>query len=180
MLSTSLFIVLLAVATSADCASDCEFIPSTNATKENYPGSPTSPYYNASVSYPFDLNSLDSVPIASVCTSGNRTAELACARSYIDAIDEQLAFLYARRLGYAAVAGDAKYATNTSLNDPSRNDVVAAGMAAKVLKYGATEDAGRTMGGEGCMIYAALEYEVAKIQSDCDPNFTQDVERVCE
>jgi len=69
-------------------------------------------------------------------------------------------------------------------------------MAAKVLKvsflveaserdlltsvqYGATEAAGRVMGGEGCMIYAALEYEAETIQNECDSHFTVDVERVC-
>jgi hypothetical protein len=35
------------------------------------------------------------------------------------------------------------------------------------------------MGGEGCMIYAALEYEVESIRKDCDSTFVVDVERVC-
>lgn len=191
------FASFAALAPLAACSpSTCTFIPSTNATTTNYPGSPS---LKTTRSYPYNISALSDVPIATICTSltGNRTAELACARTYIDAIDEQLAFLYARRLGYAAVAGASKFATNTSLNDPSRNDVVAAGMAAKVLKvsdmgeaievnfsnhsqYGATEAAGAVMGGEGCMIYAALEYEVETIQEDCDSTFSEDVERVCE
>ncbi|KAF9739568.1 hypothetical protein PMIN06_006956 [Paraphaeosphaeria minitans] len=166
------------VALAACSSSTCTFIPSINATTTNYPGSS----FVKTSTYPYNVSDLSNVPIATICTSptGNRTAELACARTYIDAIDEQLAFLYARRLGYAAVAGVSKFATNTSLNEPSRNDVVAAGMAAKVLKFGATEAAGAVMGGEGCMIYAALEYEAEIIQEDCDSRFTVDVERVCK
>ena len=126
--------MLLAAGIAAGDSSTCSFIPSTNATSLNYPGAP---HINTTTpSYPYNVSTLTSVPVASVCTSptGNRTAELACARTYIDAIDEQLAFLYARRLGYAAVAGASKFAANTSLNDPTRNEVVAEGMAARVLK----------------------------------------------
>jgi hypothetical protein len=94
------------------------------------------------------------------------------------------------------VAGTRKFATSTSLNDPSINNVVAAGMVARVLKmsemakacewsmltfaqYGGTKAAGSAMGGEGCMIYAALEYEVESIHEGCDDTFAVDVERVC-
>lgn len=124
---------LIAVSVCARGPSTCIFQPSINATTSNYPRLPSQ---NPTTAYPYDISSLSSVPVASRCTSptGNRTAELACARTYIDAIDEQLAFLYARRLGYAAVAGASKFATNKSLNDPSRNNAVAEGMAAKVLK----------------------------------------------
>ncbi|KAF2452048.1 hypothetical protein P171DRAFT_438676 [Karstenula rhodostoma CBS 690.94] len=179
MALTIRLLLLLLATLVASSPSTCTFTPSANATITNYPGSPA---LNTTKNYPYNISALSEIPIATVCTSptGNRTAELACARTYIDAIDEQLAFLYARRLGYAAVAGASKFATNTSLNDPSRNDVVAAGMAAKVLKYGATEAAGAVMGGEGCMIYAALEYEVETIRESCDSTFTVDVERVCE
>lgn len=133
VLSVVGFLVFPITATAADDTSTCTFKPSSNATTANYPGSPS---LKTTTTYPYNVSALSEVPVASICTSPthNRTAELACARSYIDAIDEQLAFLYARRLGYAAVAGASKFATNTSLNDPSRNDVVAAGMAAKVLK----------------------------------------------
>lgn len=130
---TIVHFLLILASLDACSPSTCTFIPSINATATNYPGSPSA---NTSTTYPYNISSLTDVPVATICTSqtGNRTAELACARNYIDAIDEQLAFLYARRLGYAAVAGASKFATNTSLNDPSRNDVVAAGMAMKVLK----------------------------------------------
>ncbi|KAF2251060.1 hypothetical protein BU26DRAFT_275729 [Trematosphaeria pertusa] len=171
---TSLLLSLpFLLSTSACASSTCHFIPSTNATASNYPGSSTT------TTYPYDLNTLSSVPIASICNSANATEELACARKYIDAIDEQLAFLYARRLGYAAVAGASKYSTNSSLNDPTRNGVVAEGMAQKVLKYGGSADAGRVLGGEGCMIFASLGYEVAQIQEDCDPAFSANFTRVC-
>ncbi|KAK7188073.1 hypothetical protein DPSP01_001618 [Paraphaeosphaeria sporulosa] len=178
MANTTALLFFSLAAFAACSPSTCTFIPSTNATTTNYPGSS----FIKTSAYPYNISVLSEVPIATICTSptGNRTAELACARIYIDAIDEQLAFLYARRLGYAAVAGASKFATNTSLNDPSRNDVVAAGMAAKVLKYGATEAAGAVMGGEGCMIYAALKYEVETIQEECNNKFTVDVERVCK
>lgn len=181
MRRSAIILGLLQSATATICASNCHFKPSTNATAANYPGSPEAPTFNASVVYPYDLNSLSAVPIADICTSktGNHTEELACARKYIDAIDEQLSFLYARRLGYAAVAGDAKYATNTSLNDPTRNGVVAAGMAAKVLKYGGSAEAGTVLGGEGCMIFASLGYEVKKLEEDCNVTVTEEVERVC-
>ena len=53
-------------------------------------------------------------------------------------------------------------------------------MATNEEQYGATEAAGRVMGGEGCMIYAALEYEVETIQKDCDGGFEEHVERVCK
>lgn len=126
--------ILIAAGIAASHPSTCIFTPSTNATALNYPGSPL--LNTTASSHPYNISTLTSVPVASICTSptGNRTAELACARTYIDAIDEQLAFLYARRLGYAAVAGASKFATNTSLNDPSRNEAVAEGMAGKVLK----------------------------------------------
>ncbi|KAF2711342.1 hypothetical protein K504DRAFT_465104 [Pleomassaria siparia CBS 279.74] len=152
-------------------AAECNFKPSINATASNYPNATT--LYN--------LNTLSSVPIADICNSatGNRTEEIACARNYIDSIDEQLAFLYSRRLGYAAVAGDAKYAQNVSLNDPTRNTAVASGMAARVLKYGGSETAGRVLGGDGCMIYASLTYEVEKLKTDCDVTDTENITRVC-
>lgn len=129
----ALLFIAFAAALGACDPSTCTFTHSPNATSQNYPGSPS---LNTTATYSYNISALSDVPVATICTSptGNRTAELACARTYIDAIDEQLAFLYARRLGYAAVAGASKFATNTSLNDPSRNDVVAAGMAAKVLK----------------------------------------------
>jgi hypothetical protein len=130
----TIFSIFLAAIITSSHTSTCTFTPSTNATALNYPGSPL--FNTTGSSYPYNISTLTSVPVASVCTSptGNHTAELACARTYIDAIDEQLAFLYARRLGYAAVAGASKFATNTSLNDPSRNEAVAEGMAGKVLK----------------------------------------------
>ncbi|CZS86136.1 unnamed protein product [Fusarium graminearum] len=104
---------------------------------------------------------------------------ITCARRYIDIIDEQLAFLYARRLGYAAIAGFAKHSQGVELNDPTRNEAVAEGMAQRVLKYGGTKEAGRVMGGEGCQIYVSLEYEVSQIQETCDPKFQTDVKRNC-
>ncbi|KAL4728128.1 hypothetical protein ACLX1H_004863 [Fusarium chlamydosporum] len=91
-------------------------------------------------------------------------------------IDEQLAFLYARRLGYAAVAGYAKYSQGQTLNDPNRNDAVAEGMAQKVAKYGGSEEAGLVMGGKGCQIYVSLEFEVAQIREMCDSGFREDVD----
>jgi chorismate mutase len=162
---------MLALASTINRASECHFKPSVNATATNYPNSTAL----------YDLNTLSSVPVAYICNSvtGNRTEELACARRYIDAIDEQLAFLYSRRLGYASVAGDAKYAQNVSLNDATRNGAVAQGMADRMLKYGGTEDAGRVLGGEGCMIFASLGYEVDKLAGDCDIEVTEKIERVC-
>lgn len=77
------------------------------------------------------------------------------------------------------MAGDAKFSNGTALNDPARNEAVAAGMAARVVKYGGSEVAGRVLGGEGCMIYASLTYEVQKIEEDCGMNVTEAVERVC-
>jgi chorismate mutase len=165
---------LLGAAATTCTPGECHFVPSKNASVSNYPGATkpsTTPLY--------DLNTLSSVPIATVCSSSNSTADLACARNYIDAIDEQLAFLYARRLGYAAVAGAAKFRAGTDLNDPTRNQAVAAGMAARVVKYGGNAEAGQVLGGEGCMIYASLIYEVEQIQENCNPAFEEDVERVC-
>ncbi|KAM0420163.1 hypothetical protein ACHAPD_003732 [Fusarium lateritium] len=140
--------LLLGLAAHVTCTSFCSYQPSTNATVENFP--------KASPGYPYDPNILSEVPVASVCSSANATDELSCARRYIDIIDEQLAFLYARRLGYAAVAGFAKYDEGVELNDPGRNEAVAEGMAQRVLKYGGSEEAGRVMGGEGCQIYSPM------------------------
>ncbi|QPC63098.1 hypothetical protein HYE67_005329 [Fusarium culmorum] len=163
--------LVLGLATLATCTSSCTYQPSSNATLENFP--------RASPGSPYDPNILSQVPVASVCSCSNATEELACARRYIDIIDEQLAFLYARRLGYAAIAGFAKYGQGVDLNDPSRNEAVAEGMAQRVLKYGGTKEAGRVMGGEGCQIYVSLEYEVSQIQETCDPKFQTDVKRNC-
>ncbi|KAM5369646.1 hypothetical protein ACJZ2D_008905 [Fusarium nematophilum] len=158
------------------CTSACHYEPSANATRWNYPGNS----YEATADLPpYHLNDLSAVPVASICNSSNGTRELACARKYIDAIDEQMAFLYARRLGYAAVAGFAKLQAGQSLNDPNRNEAVAEGMARRVLKYGGTENAGRVMGGEGCQIYASLEFEKESIRQGCDPNFDERFKRVC-
>ena len=167
----SLAYLLLGFTALATCTSSCSYEPSSNATIDNFPkASPDSPY---------DPNTLSEVPVASVCSSANATDELACARRYIDIIDEQLAFLYARRLGYAAVAGFAKYNQGVDLNDPSRNEAVAEGMAQRVLKYGGSAEAGRIMGGEGCQIYVSLEFEVSEIQDTCDRQFQEDVNREC-
>ncbi|TPX14031.1 uncharacterized protein E0L32_000425 [Thyridium curvatum] len=178
-ISISTLAVLLAstAAAAPPCttpSSGCHFVPSSNATASNFPGASPKPGGNL-----YDLNKLSEVPVASVCNSGNTTEELACARRYIDAIDEQLAYLYARRLGYAAVAGSAKFSGGAPLNDPSRNSVVAEGMAQRVLKYGGSADVGRVMGGEGCMIYGSLIYEVEKIKADCDPAFDETITRSC-
>ncbi|KAM3428728.1 hypothetical protein MY4824_007643 [Beauveria thailandica] len=153
----------------------CHFKPSPNATTENYPGakcgSNDQPLY--------DLNRLSEVPIATICNSDNSTEELDCARKYINAIDEQIAYLYARRLGYAAVAGHSKYRSGANLNDPTRNAAVAQGMALRVLGYGGNLETGRIMGGEGCQIYASLEYEADNIQTTCDSNFEEQFSRTC-
>lgn len=186
---TTLILTIVSVVASQDfCGTStnttaepaCQFSPSTNATTNNYPGS-LSNSTNTTTSYPYNITDLSSVPIATICykTSTTPAELLACARKYIDAIDEQLAFLHARRLGYAAVAGDAKFSNATALNDPTRNTAVAEGMAARVAKYGASKEAGRVLGGEGCMIYASLEYEKLKIEEDCGGNVTESVERVC-
>jgi chorismate mutase len=96
-------------------------------------------------------------------------------------IDEQIAFLYARRLGYAAVAGLAKYKQGTPLNDPTRNQAIAEGMAERVRKYGGGDgEAGRVMGGEGCQIFASLEFEKEQIRETCDSDFNEKIQRVCE
>lgn len=166
----------LVLASLASCTSVCHYKPSINATAWNYPDSAGNP---TAGKYPYNLNVLSTVPVANICNSRNGTEELACARKYIDAIDEQLAFLYSRRLGYAAVAGYSKFRAGSSLNDPSRNKVVADGMAQRVLKYGGSQDAGRVMGGEGCQIYASLEFEKSSIQQACDPEFEEDIERLC-
>ncbi|KAF9776911.1 hypothetical protein IL306_004840 [Fusarium sp. DS 682] len=130
--------------------------------------------------YPYNVTCLSNVPVAaSACKSHDPAEALACARKFIDAIDEQISFLYARRLGYAAVAGAAKYNNGTALNDPTRNQVIAAGMAARVLKYGGSEETGRIMGGEGCQIYASLEYEAQQIQK-CGGKLNETFERVCK
>ena len=158
---------------------NCHFKPSPNATAENYPGAPDCNDSEPALP-PYDLNLLSEVPVATICTSKNATEELECARKYIDAIDEQLAFLYARRLGYAGVAGHAKYRAGDDLNDPSRNEQVAEGMAQRVLSYGGSLDAGRIMGGEGCQIYASLEYEAANIRAACNPDFAGEFDRICK
>ncbi|KAI9899938.1 hypothetical protein N3K66_004200 [Trichothecium roseum] len=175
-----------AISPSAD---KCHYAPSVNATRENNPSANPGPF-------PYDLDRLSSVPVADICntpatnaTSSISTStsngqeedqELACARKYIDAIDEQLAFLYARRLGFAAVAGHAKRRQGVPLNDPGRNGVVAEGMAGRVAGYGGSADAGRVMGGEGCQIYASLGFEVGSIrEGGCEPGFEEDFERVC-
>lgn len=163
--------LLLEVAALATCTSFCSYQPSSNATLENFP--------KASPGSPYDPNILSEVPVASVCSSANATEELYCARIYIDIIDEQIAFLYARRLGYAAVARFAKYGQGVELNDPGRNEAVAEGMAQRVLKYGGSKEAGRVMGGEGCQIYVSLEFEVSEIRGTCDSEFREDIKRDC-
>lgn len=154
---------------------DCHFTPSPNATEDNYPGAT----YQGPLP-PYNLNTLSEVPVASTCTSADSADELACARKYIDAIDEQLAYLYARRLGFAALAGNAKYRAGDPLNDPGRNEQVAEGMARRVVSYGGSEEAGIIMGGEGCQIYASLGYEVESIRESCSPDFDEDFPRRCE
>lgn len=163
--------LLLGLIALVTCTSFCSYEPSSNATIDNFP--------KASPGSPYDPNVLSQVPVASVCSSANATDELSCARRYIDIIDEQIAFLYARRLGYAAVAGFAKYSHGVELNDPSRNEAVAEGMAQRVLKFGGSKEAGRVMGGDGCQIYVSLEFEVSEIQGTCDPQFKEDVKREC-
>ncbi|KAF4958399.1 hypothetical protein FGADI_2565 [Fusarium gaditjirri] len=151
--------------------------PSINATADNYPGSASLAHRTT---YPYNVTCLGDVPVAaSACKSTDPDEALACARKYIDAIDEQISFLYARRLGYAAVAGAAKFNNGTALNDPTRNQAVAAGMAARVLKYGGSEETGRLMGGEGCQIYASLEYEAQQIRN-CGGKLNETFERVCK
>lgn len=173
--STTLFCLSL-VGTCLGTESNCYFKPSPNATVGNYPSALKR---SAASPAPYNLNLLSEVPVADICTSRNGTNELDCARKYIDAIDEQLAFLYARRLGYAAVAGNAKYRAGTNLNDPSRNSEVAESMAQMVLSYGGDLDTGRVMGGEGCQIYASLVYEIANIQETCSKDFNEEADRVC-
>ncbi|KAL2867740.1 uncharacterized protein BJX67DRAFT_77021 [Aspergillus lucknowensis] len=171
--------ILSSLSLTATCLGftpNCHFKPSPNATIDNYPGAPK---HSAASPSPYNLNLLSEVPIADICNSRNGTNELECARMYIDAIDEQLAFLYARRLGYAAVAGHAKYRAGTDLNDPSRNDQVAEGMAQKVLSYGGNWDTGNVMGGEGCQIYASLVYEISNIRETCNSDFEEEADRVC-
>lgn len=171
----SAIFLTLSPAVGALSKPDCHFRPSTNATAENYPGARC----DGNNHPPYYLNLLSEVPVADICTSGSSADELACARRYIDAIDEQLAFLYARRLGYAAVAGHSKYREGDDLNDPGRNGQVAEGMAQRVLRYGGSLEAGRVMGGEGCQIFASLQYEIANIQEACDPSFDEEITRPC-
>ncbi|KAF4454407.1 Chorismate mutase, type II [Fusarium austroafricanum] len=155
----------------------CIHKPPINATTDNYPGSKAT---HQKTKYPYDISGLADVPVAgSACRSEDPAEELACARKYIDAIDEQLGFLYARRLGYAAIAGAAKFKNGTSLNDPTRNQAVAAGMAARVAKYGGSKETGEIMGGEGCQIYASLEYEAQQIRK-CGGKVHETFERVCK
>jgi hypothetical protein len=71
------------------------------------------------------------------------------------------------------------YDQGVDLNDPSRNEAVAEGMAQRVLKYGGSKEAGRVMGGEGCQIYVSLEFEVSQIQGTCDAEFRENIERDC-
>ncbi|CAH0055627.1 unnamed protein product [Clonostachys solani] len=177
--STLLFGLPLTIVAAVSCRatnSTCHFVPSINATATNYPRA------DKEASFPYDITVLSQVPVADICTSpsGSVDDELACARKYIDAIDEQMAFLYARRLGYAAVAGHAKYRNGTDLNDASRNAVVAEGMARRVLKYGGSEEVGRVMGGEACQIYASLLFEEENIQDVCNPDFKEDIPRPCD
>ncbi|KAM0554807.1 hypothetical protein ACHAPJ_006540 [Fusarium lateritium] len=178
-LSTAVFTVATAATyhASPPDITRCINKPSINATADNYPGSAPEV---SDTKYPYNITSLADVPVAaSVCKSDDPTEALACARKYIDAIDEQLGFLYARRLGYAAVAGAAKFKNGTALDDPTRNQAVAAGMAARVAKYGGSEEAGRIMGGEGCQIYASLEFEGERIQK-CGGRLNETFERVCK
>lgn len=174
--TTTILGLVFAASALAHTNSTCEFTPSTNATEDNYPGGPL---YIEEVP-PYDLNKLSEVPLASTCVSGDSAEELDCAREYIDAIDEQIAYLYARRLGYAAVAGIAKYGAGEPLDDPERNEQVAAGMAERVMRFGGNEEAGRIMGGEGCQIYASLVYEQENIHQSCDPEFDGGFARVCQ
>ncbi|KAH7258010.1 hypothetical protein BKA59DRAFT_471326 [Fusarium tricinctum] len=166
--------LLLSIASLGSC-SRCCYGPSSNATSSNFPKTdPSKPHL-------YDLNILSQVPVATTCRSDNATTDLLCARSYIDMIDEQIAFLYARRLGYAAVAGLAKYKQGTPLNDPTRNQAIAEGMAERVRKYGGGDgEAGRVMGGEGCQIFASLEFEKEQIRETCDSDFNEKIQRVCE
>jgi chorismate mutase len=165
--------LLLSIASLGSCSS-CYYKPSANATGCNFPkADPSKPYL-------YDLNMLSQVPVATTCRSNNATNDLLCARGYIDKIDEQIAFLYARRLGYAAVAGLAKYKQGTPLNDPTRNQAIAEGMAERVRKYGGGDgEAGRVMGGEACQIFASLEFEKEQIRETCDLGFDEKIERVC-
>lgn len=173
--STFLLSLPLGLATAASVP-ECQFKPSPNATVANHPGAKRD-FIDPP---PYNLNHLAEVPVATICTSGDSKAELDCARKYIDAIDEQIAFLYARRLGYAAVAGHSKYRDGNDLNDPSRNGAVADGMAERVLSYGGNLETGRLMGGEGCQIYASLIYEAENIQDTCNPGFSESFTRVCD
>ncbi|KAH6950961.1 hypothetical protein DER45DRAFT_579154 [Fusarium avenaceum] len=171
---SSVTFLLFSIASLGSC-SQCCYKPSSNATSSNFPrADPSKPHL-------YNLNILSEVPVATTCRSGNATSDLLCARSYIDMIDEQIAFLYARRLGYAAVAGMAKYKQGVSLNDPTRNQAIAEGMAARVRKYGGGDgEAGRVMGGEGCQIFASLEFEKEQIRETCDSGFDEKIQRVCE
>lgn len=181
--SLTVFLLMQSMALASrkrDSNSTCHFVQSPNATDTNYPGADP----NAATTYPYNVTaSLSVVPIATVCNSPpsnlNSTAELACARAYINAIDDQLACLYARRLGYAAVAGHAKLRNGTELNDPSRNDEVAQAMALRVAKYGGSAQVGAIMGGETCQIYGSLVYEVQNIQQICDAEFDPPIPRPC-
>lgn len=161
-------------ASSSDIAK-CIDKPSVNATADNYPGAPA----RHNIDYPYDVSSLAGVPVAaSACKSDDPDVALACARAYIDAIDEQISFLYARRLGYAAVAAAAKFNQGLSLNDPTRNQAIAARLAARVTKYGGSEETGWVMGGEGCQIYASVEYEAQRIRT-CGGDLNETFERNC-
>lgn len=171
---------LLPLCTPQSTLPKCHYTPTPNASLQNYPSSPSQA--NTTTTPPlYNLTLLSAVPLATTCyTTTNSTLLLTCARQYIDAIDEQLAFLYARRLGFAAVAGNAKFEAGQALNDKSRNEAVAEGMAGRVGKYGGSAEAGRVLGGEGCMIFASLEVEVESIEGvGCGGNVTEAVERVC-
>ncbi|KAF5021885.1 hypothetical protein F66182_6076 [Fusarium sp. NRRL 66182] len=171
----ALLYLFLSAGTLVQASSPCQYKPSVNATSHNFPGSGTT-----SQSGLYDLKILSEVPVATVCNSDDPNRDISCARGYIDAIDEQIAFLYARRLGYAAVAGFAKYRLGEALSNPTRNQVVAEGMSQRVIKYGGSEEAGRILAGEGCQIYASLEFERQQIQARCDSDFDEPVCRVCE
>ncbi|KAM0204186.1 hypothetical protein ACHAQI_010013 [Fusarium lateritium] len=171
---TAIISILLPIASLGSCSS-CNYKPSANATCSNFPKpDPSKPYL-------YDLNTLSQVPVATICRSNNATNDLLCARGYIDRIDEQIAFLYARRLGYAAVAGMAKYKQGEPLNDPTRNQAIAEGMAERVRKYGGGDgEAGRVMGGEACQIFVSLEFEKEQIRETCDLGFDEKIERICD
>lgn len=110
------------------------------------------------------------LPPAANCT------DLTCVRTAINALDDFIMQLYAKRLSYAVRAGEIKYAAGQDVLDPSREAVVLASAEANAVANGLPSYVGSVMYGNYCMLYVSKRLEVEYLNAAYNANLTMPIQ----